>query len=247
MATTGNTHDEGHAFYKEMLISLQQCGTPFMVGGGFAFRHYTGIIRFTKDLDIFCTSSQCTAILKHFGDLGYHTELTDIRWLAKVFKDDNFMDIIFDSPNNICSVDNTWYQHSVTADFDGVPVKIIPVEELIWCKSYVQNRERFDGADINHLLLKQGKDLDWDRLLSRLDRHWHLLLAHLLVFQFVYPSEYQDIVPKRIIDYLLQRVSQQYEVPAALEKVCRGPLIDQTQYATDILDWQYKVTTIKTI
>ena len=247
MATTGHNLEDGQAFYKEMLLSLQEYGGPFMIGGGFAFRHYTGIIRFTKDLDIFCTSGQCSAILKFFGDLGYRIELTDIRWLAKVFKGNNFMDIIFDSPNNICSVDDTWYQHSPLADFDGIPIHIVPVEELIWCKTYVQNRERFDGADIIHLLLKQGRSLDWHRLLFRLDRHWHLLLAHLLVFQFVYPSEYRDIIPKQIIDQLLERVNQQYLLPAPVEKVCRGPLIDQTQYATDILDWQYKVTTIKTI
>jgi hypothetical protein len=247
MATTGNIQEEGKPFYKEMLISLQQYGGPFLIGGGFAFRHYTGIARYTKDLDIFCTSGQCSTILKYFGDLGYRTELTDVRWLAKVFKDEQFMDIIFDSPNNICSVDDTWYQHSVPADFDGIPIHLVPVEELIWCKTYVQNRERFDGADINHLLLQQGRTLDWDRLVHRLDRHWHLLLAHLLVFQFVYPSEYQQIIPKQVIDDLLQRVNQQYDLPAPLEKVCRGPLIDQTQYATDIVDWQYKVTTIKTI
>jgi nucleotidyltransferase DUF2204 len=247
MILSEDVHKDAHPFYREALAQLQGSGQEFLVGGGFAFCYYTGISRYTKDLDIFCRASQCAPILQFFGKQGYRTEMTDVRWLAKVFKDEHFMDIIFDSPNNICSVDDTWFKHSSPVTFRDLPVRLIPVEELIWCKAYVQNRERFDGADINHLLLHQGKTLDWDRLLFRLDRHWQLLLAHLLVFQFVYPSEYQDIVPRTIIETLLQRVGQQYEIPAPVEKVCRGPLIDQTQYATDIVDWHYKVTTIKTV
>lgn len=247
MITAEDVTLDVHPFYKETLEQLLECGEEFLVGGGFAFCFYTGISRYTKDLDIFCRSSQCPRILQFFHQRGYRVEQTDVRWLAKVFKEEHFMDIIFDSPNNICSVDDTWYEHSTTAKFEGIPVRLIPVEELIWCKTFVQNRERFDGADINHLLVRQGRHLDWDRLLFRLDRHWHLLLAELLVFQFVYPSEYQDIVPRGLMDTLLQRAAQQYDIPPAVEKVCRGPLIDQTQYATDILDWHYKVTTIKTI
>lgn len=247
MTFTENATTPAHDFYRDMLVQLQATGEAYLVGGGFAFAHYTGIRRDTKDLDVFCKPSQYPFFLQVFDRLGYRTEQTDVRWLAKVFKGDHFMDIIFDSPNNICQVDDSWYHHGRDAEFEGVSVRMVPVEELIWCKTYVQNRERFDGADINHLLLAQGKQLDWDRLLFRLDRHWHLLLAELLVFQFVYPSEYRDIIPKGLVDMLIRRVGQQYEIPPSLEKLCRGPLIDQTQYATDIREWQYKVTTIKTV
>ncbi len=120
-------------------------------------------------------------------------------------------------------------------------------EELIWCKIYVQNRERYDGADVNHLLLKTGKTLDWKRLFSRLDSHWHLLLMHLVSFQFVYPSEYHEIVPQWLFEELLDRARLQYSIPPPMEKVCRGPIIDQTQYEVDIKTWNYKVTTIKTV
>jgi len=247
MTDTENAETQAHAFYREMLTQLHATGEPFLVGGGFAFCSYTGIKRDTKDLDIFCKAGQCPHLLQAFQRLGYQTEQTDIRWLAKVFKGNRFMDIIFDSPNNICQVDDTWYEHSKPAEFMGIEVRLIPVEELIWCKTYVQNRERFDGADINHLLLRQGKNIDWDRLLARLDRHWHLLLAELLVFQFVYPSEFRDIIPRELVDRLIERFGQQYEIPGSIEKICRGPLIDQTQYAADILEWRYKVTTMKSV
>ena len=44
----------------------------------------------------------------------------------------------------------------------------------------------------------------------------------------------------------MNRAHEQYDLPPAVDKVCRGPVIDQTQYATDIKEWDYKVSTIKT-
>jgi hypothetical protein len=175
------------------------------------------------------------------------TELTDVRWLAKIFKGEYYIDVIFDTPNNICRVNDHWYKYAVKAEFKGLDVLLIAPEELVWAKIYVQNRERFDGADVNHVLLKKGKDMDWKRLMRHMEQHWHLLLAQLLVFQFVYPSDYHEIIPKWVFDNLMVRANEQYDVPFPLERVCRGPIIDQTQYSTDIKEWNYKVTTIKTV
>jgi len=240
-------NNTSHVFYKEALLHLQESGVPFMLGGAFAMFHYTGIYRDTKDLDIFCAPKDYPAILKLFAAKGYRTELTDARWLAKVFSDEFFLDIIFASPSNMFHVDNSWFEYAPEADFVDVTVKLLPPEELIYCKIYVQNRERFDGADINHIMLRYGKELNWPRLLNRLDQHWHLLLAQLLMFQFVYPADYRDIVPKWLLDDLLQRTLEQYELPAPVEKVCRGPMIDQTQYQVDVKEWDYKSYTIKTV
>jgi hypothetical protein len=244
---TEEQEKEAHSFYREALEMLNGSGANYMLGGAFAFFHYTGIYRDTKDLDVFCKSTEYPKILKFFGDKGYKTELTDARWLAKIFKNEYFIDIIFDTTNNICRVDDLWYTHAVKAQFKGIDVLLVAPEELIWCKIYVQNRERFDGADVNHLLLKTGKHLDWKRLLFHMEQHWHLLLAQLIIFQFVYPAEYHEIIPKWLFDDLMSRAHEQYDLPSPLEKVCRGPIIDQTQYSIDIKEWDYKVTTIKTV
>jgi hypothetical protein len=238
---------EAHDFYREALELLRESGARFMLGGAFALFHYTGIYRDTKDLDIFCKSTEYPVILKYFSAKGYRTELTDARWLAKVFSGDHFIDIIFDTTNNICRVDDSWLEHAVDARFGDIPVKLLAPEELIWCKIYVQNRERFDGADVNHLILKCHQQLNWKRLLDRLDQHWHLLLAQLLVFQFVYPADYREAIPEWLFLELMTRAKEQYELPPAVERVCRGPIIDQTQYEKDIKDWEYKVATIMTV
>ncbi|WP_207425590.1 nucleotidyltransferase [Pedobacter sp. SYSU D00535] len=246
MIETEEQKREAAAFYKEALELLHESGSSFMLGGGFALYKYTGLYRDTKDLDIFCKPSEYPKIMKHFAERGYKTELTDARWLAKVFKGEYFIDIIFDTVNNICRVDDSWYEHATEGEFAGEKVKFLPAEELLWCKIYVQNRERFDGADVNHLILRYGKQLDWKRILFRLDQHWHLLLSQILIFQFVYPSEYHEIIPQWLFDELMDRAKDQYAIPPAVEKVCRGPVIDQTQYEVDIKEWNYKVSTIKT-
>lgn len=241
------TDKDAHDFYGDTLALLSQTGVDFLLGGGFAVTHYTGLQRDTKDMDIFVRVADYPKVLKHFADKGLDTEFTDVRWLAKIKKDKYYVDLIFNSVNGICTVDDFWFQHSSQGQFCDLKVDMVPVEELIWCKSYVWNRERFDGADINHLILKQGKNIDWKRLLLRMDPHWHILLAEILMFQFVYPSEFQDIIPRWLFDDLIARAQDQWILPAPVERVCRGPIIDSTQYHTDIRESHYLCYTIKTV
>ncbi len=219
-------------FYREALQYLNESQIPFLMGGAFTLYNYTGVYRDTKDLDIFCKPSDYPGIMKFFARKGYVTELTDVRWLAKIFKGEYFIDLIFNTVNNICTVDDTWFENSTEGELHGVPVRFMGPEELLWCKIYVQNRERYDGADINHLILKQGKNMDWKRVLFHLEPHWHLLLGQVLNFQFVYPAE-RELIPRWLFDELISRANEQYDLPIPVEKVCRGPMIDQTQYSID--------------
>ena len=61
-----------------------------------------------------------------------------------------------------------------------VPVRLIPAEEMIWSKAFVMERERYDGADVAHILRACAETLDWPRLLQRFDGHWRVLLQHLV-------------------------------------------------------------------
>jgi hypothetical protein len=240
-------HPDAEKFYKDTLVLLSETEIEFLLGGGFAVSHYTGLQRDMKDMDIFLKPSDYPKVLKHFSDKGVETELTDVRWLAKIKKDKFYIDLIFNSVHGICTVDDFWFEHASQGKIFDIEVNIIPVEELIWCKSYVWNRERFDGADINHVILKQGKNIDWKRLLLRMDPHWHILFAEILMFQFIYPSEYQELIPRWLFDDLLARTQDQWVLPPPVERVCRGPIIDSTQYHTDIREWHYLCYTIKSV
>lgn len=229
-------------FYKNALEILVKSEYPFLIGGAFALRIYTDIHRETKDLDIFCKATDYQHILKMFSDHGFQVEITDPRWLAKVFKEDHFIDFIFNTTNNICLVDDSWFDKSVKGEVYGIPVQFMAAEEMFWSKIYVQNRERYDGADLNHIILRYGAKMDWKRVMMRLDQHWHILLAQFLNFQFIYPSN-RDIIPRWLFDELIERAKMQYELPVPLGKICLGPLVDHTQYKIDIFEWDFKIIT----
>src|SRR5687767_7143658 len=92
-------YPESEAFYAEALRELNQLGLPFLLAGTYALSAYTGIIRPTKDLDIFCKAGDYTRVLSHFKGLGYAVEIEDDRWLGKVYKGKYFFDVIFASSN----------------------------------------------------------------------------------------------------------------------------------------------------
>ncbi|QEC52916.1 nucleotidyltransferase family protein [Anseongella ginsenosidimutans] len=232
-----------HRFYQETLKLLEEKGFPFLIGGAYALKEHTGVFRDTKDLDILCSAGECPRILKFLSGKGILTETTDARWLAKAFKNEHYIDFIFSSANNLSPVDDTWFAHKVPGSLYGVPVSFTAPEELIWSKIYVQNRERYDGADVNHLILKKGREMDWRRLMMHMEQHWQLLLAQLLNFQFVYPGE-RDNIPRWLFNELLKRAGEQYDLPAPVDKICRGPLLENNEYNADIIEWGYKIFSV---
>jgi hypothetical protein len=224
------------AFYRDVLARLETAGVPFLVGGAYALEHQTGIARETKDLDIFIRRADRDAALRVLADAGYETELTSEVWLAKIRSGNDYVDVIFSSGNAIAEVDDVWFEHAEHGHVLGVPVAFCPPEETIWSKSYVMERERYDGADVAHVIRACGRRLDWARLVARFGAHWRVLLAHLVLFGFVYPSE-RTIVPEWVTRELVGRLDAELRAPAPEEPVCQGTLLSRYQYRVDVDDW----------
>ena len=93
-----------------------------------------------------------------------------------------------------------------------MPVSLCPAEELLWSSAFVQERERYDGAAVLHLLHAQALFFDWPRLLERFGDHWPVLLSHVILFRFVYPDRRGDI-PDDVVNGLIGRFSQQQAEP----------------------------------
>jgi len=51
-------------FYRQAFLALQAAQVPFLVGGAYALAHYTGITRYTKDVDIFVYPHECERTLR---------------------------------------------------------------------------------------------------------------------------------------------------------------------------------------
>lgn len=232
------TDEESEKFFINIIKLIQQEKIPFLIGGTYAFREYTGIHRNTKDLDIFCNGGNYQRILHLVKEQGFKTEITDARWLAKIINGRDTIDLIFASASGLVPVDQTWFEHAPTLPLMGVKMQLMPPEEFLWSKFFIGDRTWYGGPDIHHMILRTGKHLNWERLLMRMEVYWELLLVHLLMFRFVYPSE-REIIPEWLMKELLGRVDQQFQLPTPKDKVCRGPLLSRTQYQTDIQEWGF--------
>ena len=175
-------------FYRDVLERMRRSGPPFLVGGAYAFACYTGIVRHTKDLDLFVRPADAGAALETLAAAGCRTEITFTHWLGKAFHEEDFVDIIYSSGNGLCPVDDAWFDHAVPHLVLGRPASLCPPEEMIWQKAFIQERERFDGADVAHLIHAHGRTLDWRRLLDRFGPHDRVLFGHLVLFGYIYPA-----------------------------------------------------------
>lgn len=227
------------AFYRRALRLLVDAGVPFLVGGAFAHACFTGIRRSTKDLDLFIRRADYERIAALAHAEGWRTEMPYPHWLAKVYHGEDFIDLIFNSGNGVTPVDDRWFHDNARADVLGVPVLIANMEDGMLSKSFIMERERYDGADIAHLLRANAEHLDWGGLLERFGAHWRVLLAHLTLFGYIYPGE-RDRVPQWVMDKLTARLAAESRRPPAQDPhVCAGTLLSREQYLHDVEELGY--------
>jgi hypothetical protein len=212
---------------------MARSGIPFLVGGGYALRHYSGSVRGTKDLDVFARREDAIALLEALSQEGLDTELTFPHWLGKARIEGDPVDIIWSSGNGVAAVDDGWFVHSMRSTVLGVPVWLSPPEEMIWSKAFVMERERYDGADIAHIIRACHHGLDWPRLLARFGPHWRVLLSHLTLFGFVYPGE-RACIPAEVMLTLSRRLAVESQQTPPESRLCRGTLLSREQYLYDV-------------
>lgn len=225
--------DPEWTFYRRVLQVLNASGVPVLVGGAYAFAIYTGIERRTKDLDVFLRRADYHRVAQILAAAGYVTQLTFPHWLGKAHAGSFCVDLIFASGNGLAPVDDGWFDNAIDGDVLGVPAKIVAVEEMIWSKAFVMERERYDGADVAHLLRARGNALDWSRVLNHMGPNYRVLLSHLVLFGFIYPAERAQ-VPTWVMDRLLDRLGEETHAPASAAAVCHGTLLSREQYLHDV-------------
>jgi hypothetical protein len=225
-------------FYVESLKLLRQSGLPFLLSGTYALSCYTGITRPTKDLDIFCKPSDAPKILGFFKEQGFRIEIEDERWIGKVWKDDHFFDVIYNISTASIPITDEWFREVYEVEVYGTTVRITPPTEFILSKLFLQDRYRYDGADVAHVILKKHKEIDWQRLLSAMELYWEVLLIHVLNFRFIYPTE-RERIPVWLFEELLTRLHAQAQMPPAQMRICRGRLVSPRDYVVDIAEWGF--------
>lgn len=226
---------EAESLYREVLEAMNEHGLPYAVAGAFALQKYTGIWRVTKDLDLFMKIEDVPAALDYLSEHGFRCEVLDPVWLAKAHRGEYFVDLISGMSNAVIVVDDGWMQRTVRATIAGVQSRIISAEDLIASKLFVTRRERFDGADIAHIIYRTRGCLEWGRILQLAGEHWEIVLWALVLFRYVYPA-HTDYVPAALWQDLLSRYMHLIQHPDP-KAPFRGSLVDDNIFSIDMKDW----------
>ena len=234
-ATPAALPEEAASLYREVLLAMNEHGLPYAVAGAFALQKYTGIWRVTKDLDLFMKAEDVPAALQYLAEHGFRCETLDPVWLAKAHRGEYFVDLISGMSNAVIVVDDSWMKRAQPAIIAGVESRIISAEDLLASKLFVIRRERFDGADIAHIIYRTQGKLDWNRILQLAGEHWEIVLWTLILFRYVYPA-HTDYVPAALWQDLLSRYMHLVQHPDP-KAPFRGSLVDDNIFSIDTKDW----------
>jgi predicted nucleotidyltransferase len=237
-AATARPNEEGGTateFHRRSVAALQAAKVPFLIGGAYVVEACAGVSRATKDFDLYLRPNHVKLALEALAHAGYETELTFQHWLAKATREGDIVDLIFRAGNGLCEVDDSWFERARDEKLLGLPVKLCAPEEMIWMKAYIMERERFDGADIAHMLRCCMAEIDWPHLVRRFGPDWRVLLSHLILFGYIYPGE-RTRIPTAIMEELIARLRSESN-NAGPEELCRGTLLSRQQYLVDVQEW----------
>jgi Nucleotidyl transferase of unknown function (DUF2204) len=228
-------HADQERLYRDVLRLLVEQRIPHAVSGAFALQEHTGVRRPAKDLDIFLTSETAVLALDVLSKYGFRCEVCDPVWLAKAYRDDFFVDFITGMSNAAVTVTDSWITRARLSVILGVPTRILAAEELLASKMFVVRRERFDGADIAHIIYATRGRLDWNRILELAGAHWEMLLWTLVLFRYIYPAQ-SHYVPLPVWTQLVNQLVHRLLNPDPSARF-RGSLVDENMFAIDVKEW----------
>ena len=224
--------------YRRALETLNRAGVRYVVSGLYALYEYTGIYRQTKDLDLFVEPAHIVEAARVLKRAGFATHLEQSHWIAKAMWGDAQVDLIFGTGNGLSFIDAEWFENSRAGILAGTQVRVAPPEDLLWHRLFVSERHRSDVSDILHLILCRGDELDWERLIRRVDVHWRLLLAQVHLYDFVYPG-HRARIPQWVRRQLYDAAQSAIEEVGDPE-ICQGTLISRFSYNIDVNEWGFR-------
>ena len=170
-----------------------------------------------------------------FRKKGFECEVCDPVWLFKAHRDGFFVDLITGMSNATIVVEDSWIELAKPASVQGVQTRVLAAEELVASKLFIVRRERFDGADIAHVILRNSRET---RLAARSAAGGRTLgnppMGACLV-PLLYPAQTQ-YVPKEVWRDLVSRFQEVVSHPEPAAKF-RGSLVDDKQFAIDVNEW----------
>ena len=149
---------------REAVSALEGAQIPYGALGGVASA-VLGRPRWTHDADVFVRPVDAPAALDALADAGFDTQRTNPHWLFKGIKDGVLVDVLFRARGDIY-LDDEMIERLVDTEFQGVPLKTIPPEDLIVIKAIIHDEEtprHWNDA----IAILASSDLDWEYLVRR--------------------------------------------------------------------------------
>jgi hypothetical protein len=138
--------------------------------------------------------------------------------------------------NGLIVVEDSWIERARPAVVHGITTRVLAPEELVASKIFVARRERFDGADIAHVIYGTYGNFDWRREMELVGEHWEMLLWSLVLYRYVYPAQ-SHYVPAEVWCELLRRFEAELRNPDSDAKF-RGSVVDDNMFAIDVNEWR---------
>lgn len=197
--------------FREALRALNEAGVPYVVGGAFAVHHYTGYWRNTHDLDLYMERQNVSQAVESLVNVGFQDDgeaaAGDRDWIYHMVKDEVMIDVIWQPPNHLDPVNAGFHEWGEEATFLETPVRFMPREELVWSKIFTLNHHRCDWPDVFRVIRACSPDFDWQRLMEKLGEHWPVLLAFIVLYDWVYPQE-SGCIPDSVRQELMRRKAE---------------------------------------
>jgi hypothetical protein len=183
--------------YRLALDAARQSGVEFMVGGGFSLAFYTDRWRNTKDIDFYVLPAERQKMIDALARAGfvdyYDQKPYDRGWIFRSVQNGVIVDVIWSMANRRAEVDQVWFDRAPVVNLREESFKILPAEELLWCKLYVLQRDHCDWTDLMNLIYGVGPRLDWDHLLMRVGNDVQLLKGILELFTWAAPHRAAEL------------------------------------------------------
>lgn len=158
---------------------------------------YTGRPRQSKDIDLFVPPGSRDELIEVTRECGlcdlYDEQPYDRGWIYRAHDGAAIVDIIWSMANYRSQIDGAWLERGPEIGLDEIRVRLVPAEETLWCKLYILQRDRCDWPDALNILNTVGPELDWKRVISRLEPDTALLSGLLSVFAWLSPGRAREL------------------------------------------------------
>ena len=190
------------AVLREATTLLDEASIPHVVFGSLATVTLgrPRDLRAHEDIDLLVRPPDASRAAEVLASAGYVVESTDPSWIRKAKRLGVTVDLIHRAGREV-NLDPDMLERAPAATVLGVPVRLMPPEDLAMIKAVLHDETRTgDWFDALALVARPG--LDWDYLLRRARGHGVQRALSLLLYARAEGAE----VPPRVLAELLEAV-----------------------------------------